>query len=145
MRFWDSSALIALVVRQSGTEAVQRILADDPAMLVWRFSEVELRSGLARLRREEALTQPAFADALTRSEEIWSKCVVVTVFDAVAQRAKRLLGLHTLRAADALQLAAALTAVDEQPVGWVFVTHDRRLAEAAQREGFRCEPEPGPS
>jgi hypothetical protein len=50
------------------------------------------------------------------------------------------LALHDLRAADALQLAAALIACDEQPALLPFVTLDRRLADAARREGFRVLP-----
>lgn len=44
------------------------------------------------------------------------------------------------RAADALQLAAALIACDEQPSLPPFVALDHRLADAARREGFRVLP-----
>ena len=65
------------------------------------------------------------------------------------RRARRLLALHDLRAADALQLAAALVACDEQPTLLPFVTLDRRLADAARREGYsallqrKATPQPG--
>ena len=48
-----------------------------------------------------------------------------------------MLRVHALRAADALQLAAALLASDEEPAGLDIVTLDSRLADAARREGFR--------
>ncbi len=48
----------------------------------------------------------------------------------------RLLRTHSLRAADALQLAAARAASEERPDTLPFVTLDERLALAAQREGF---------
>jgi hypothetical protein len=57
-------------------------------------------------------------------------------FESVRERAGRLLAVHPLSAADALQLAAALVAVDERPRGFGFVTLDDRLAAAAVREGF---------
>lgn len=41
-----------------------------------------------------------------------------------------------LRAADALQLAAALAAAENNPSALSIVTLDDRLAEAAEREGF---------
>ena len=56
--------------------------------------------------------------------------------EAVRQRAERLVGVHALSAADALQLAAALVVSREQPETLEFVTLDRVLARAARLEGF---------
>jgi hypothetical protein len=58
----------------------------------------------------------------------------------VDRRARRLLAVHPLRAADALHLAAALIACDERSDVLPFVTLDDRLAEAARREGFDVVP-----
>ncbi|HSJ25022.1 MAG TPA: hypothetical protein VK929_10160 [Longimicrobiales bacterium] len=57
----------------------------------------------------------------------------------VRTTAMRLLRTHPLRAADALQLAAAL-AWAPAPAGDVFVTLDERLATAATLEGFTVLP-----
>jgi predicted nucleic acid-binding protein len=54
----------------------------------------------------------------------------------VRQRALRLLRIHPLRAADALQLAAALVACDDDPTTLAFVCSDQRLSDAATTEGF---------
>ena len=54
----------------------------------------------------------------------------------IRQTAERLLRVHPLRAADALQLAAAIAAADGDPRSLPFVTLDDRLARAAEREGF---------
>lgn len=51
--------------------------------------------------------------------------------------AHRLLRVHPLRAADALQLAAATIAAERRPPTLTFVTLDDRLRAAADREGFR--------
>ncbi len=56
------------------------------------------------------------------------------------RRARRLLASHTLRAADAMQLAAALLTCEDEPSRLPFVTVDDRLAEAAAREGFTVVP-----
>ncbi len=50
-----------------------------------------------------------------------------------------LLELYPLRAADALQLAAALEACEHQPRGYTFVTADQHQADAARRIGFSVE------
>jgi hypothetical protein len=46
------------------------------------------------------------------------------------------LPVHPLRAADALQLAAAFVAAERRPHSLQIVTLDERLADAAQKEGF---------
>ncbi|HET6470416.1 MAG TPA: hypothetical protein VFG38_01165 [Pseudomonadales bacterium] len=50
--------------------------------------------------------------------------------------AERIVRVHVLRAADAFQLAAALTAAVGDPSSVEFVSLDERLIEAAAREGF---------
>jgi len=62
----------------------------------------------------------------------------IEIWDAAATRlhAERIVMEHPLRAADALQLGAALVAADGDPQSLELVTLDRRLAEAARREGF---------
>jgi uncharacterized protein len=44
--------------------------------------------------------------------------------------------VHPLRAADALQLAAAYAGSDRRPTSLEFVTLDERLADVARKEGF---------
>lgn len=51
----------------------------------------------------------------------------------------RLLRTHPLRAADAMQLAAALVLAEEIRGGLAFVTADVRLGDAAEIEGLRVE------
>ncbi|MCX6599391.1 MAG: PIN domain-containing protein, partial [Acidobacteria bacterium] len=58
----------------------------------------------------------------------------------VRARARTLLSVHALRAADALQLAAAITAAQGEPQRLPFVCLDDRLRLAAAREGFRVLP-----
>lgn len=62
----------------------------------------------------------------------------IEIYDAAAARihAERIVMDHPLRTADALHLGAALVAADGDPQSLELVTLDRRLAEAARREGF---------
>ena len=60
----------------------------------------------------------------------------VTAAARIRERALRALATHPLRAADAVQLAAALVAAEDRPRGHHFVCGDLRLREAATREGF---------
>lgn len=140
MRFWDSSALVALHVAQAHTPALRAIHSRDPQVLAWQLSDVEVRSALCRLERDGAMTRNAFLDAVSRFESFWATVNVVSSVDSVKARAKRLLGIHPLRAADALQLGAALVAASDDPRGWEIVCLDDRLSDAALREGFTVIP-----
>ena len=50
--------------------------------------------------------------------------------------AVRLLRVHPLRGADAVQLASAVIAADREPAALEIVSLDARLSVAARREGF---------
>lgn len=140
MRFWDSSALLPLFVEQPTTRVLRSWTEDDTDLALWVLSDVELRSGLARLVREGALGLESAQEVALQAEALFERSLVIDSLAVVAARAKRLLMLHTLRAADALQLAAALVACGDDPNGFEFVCLDPRLAEAARREGFRVRP-----
>jgi predicted nucleic acid-binding protein len=96
---------------------------------------------LHRRRREEVLTPAALAEALTRLNGLAEDVDVVASTARLRERAGRALAAHPLRAADALQLAAALVWADDSPAGEAFVCLDDRLREAAGREGFQVLPE----
>lgn len=140
MRFWESSALVALVVQQPATELIRPLRLADADFVVWVLSDVEVSSAIERLAREGALS-PEQARACRRKADIlWKQLRIVDMVGAVKLRAKRLLATHALRAADALQLGAALVVCDDDPEGLELVTLDERLAEAAHRERFRVLP-----
>ena len=137
VRFWDSSAIVPLVCAESASTLCRSWLRRDPVMLVWALAATEVVSALARKRREDALPTAVFAASkrrLGKLEQAWNE---VAQYDAVRARARRLLETHPLRAADALHLAAALVVVEERPTTLEVVTFDGRLAQAAEKEGFR--------
>lgn len=141
MRFWDSSAIVPLLVTQPSSPRADRWLKDDGEVAVWTLTSIELASAMRRLVREEAITEPEADEAERRADEMVRACHVVVDVEAVKARAKRLLRLHPLRAADALQLGAALEWAGGQPTGRILHTLDARLGVAAKREGFVVMPE----
>lgn len=137
MRFWDSSALVPLFVAEPTTRQAERWLRADPQVVVWMLTRVELLSALARRRRDEPRANRALRAArneIVEASEDWSE---ITAVEVVRRHAERIVETHPLRAADALQLGAAIVAADEHPQTLELVTLDERLAEAAAREGFR--------
>jgi predicted nucleic acid-binding protein len=136
MRFWDSSAIVPILVLEKQSAWARDLLRDDPVGIIWALTPVEVHSALVRRRRERSLVARDFTMARSRAKLVYSAMAQIVVLEQVAERALRVLDLHTLRAADALQLAAALVASRERPQDLPFVTLDEHLAEAAEREGF---------
>jgi predicted nucleic acid-binding protein len=104
--------------------------------IVWTLTRVELVSALARRKREEPEKARALLRARRQVLTAWEEWSEVVAVDPVRRQAERLVSAHPLRAADALQLGAALVACDLEPSAMPFVTLDERLATAAEREGF---------
>jgi predicted nucleic acid-binding protein len=136
MKFWDASAIVPLLIIESATKTLQGRAATDPAMLVWWATEVECASAIARLERDGALDAAAVNEAFDRLKRLGEGWHEVEPSDAVREAAVRFLRVHPLRAADALQLAAAFVAAERRPSTLDVVTLDERLAAAARKEGF---------
>ncbi len=140
MRFWDSSAVVPLLIEQEPSSRAAAWVARDDAMVVWTLTPVEVVSALRRLVRDHTLDEAIARAAEVRMEEIVRTCHVIIDVEPVKSLATRLLRLHALRAADALQLGAALHWTEGHPQGRTLHTLDSRLALAAQREGFVVPP-----
>jgi predicted nucleic acid-binding protein len=135
MKFWDSSAILPLLVDELRSPGVAAVYEQDAHQIVWCLTEVEAASALAWREREgrDAGDVENARGKLRILTERWDE---VTSVQNVRARALRLLGTHSLRAADALQLAAALVFCDERTGSLPFVCLDDRLADAARKERF---------
>jgi predicted nucleic acid-binding protein len=140
VRFWDSSAIVPLIVDEPGRDRLLAMLEADPVMVVWWGTPVELVSALSRRERDGSLPTTVASAAVERVRKLERTWHQVVPTDVLRQRAQRLLRVHPLRAADSLQLAAALGIAGTDPSSVSFVTLDQRLLDAAQREGLAVEP-----
>lgn len=136
MRYWDTSALVPIIVTEAGSELVDGWLRSDEGICTWGFTRVELVSSVERRAREGAFGAAQRREALKLVRDLASAATEVMDFEAVRNRAAAILGRHALRAADAAQLGAALVVAEGGLAGIPFVCLDRRLADAASREGF---------
>ncbi len=135
MIFWDTSALLPLLVDQPATGSSRRIYDADPDMAVWWGTLIECSSGIARLRREDVVTVPEEGLILSLLDDLAASWVEITPSEQLRTEARRLLRVHPLRAADAMQLGAALV-WRRGSGGETVATFDERLAMAARLEGF---------
>jgi predicted nucleic acid-binding protein len=137
VKFWDASAVIPLLVDEPARERVLAVLAADADMLAWWGTTVEIASAFARREREQRLSADQVEQALAAARQLADSWHEIVPSASLRRIAERLLRLHSLRASDSLQLAAALTAADQDPATLEIVCLDERLARAARREGFR--------
>jgi predicted nucleic acid-binding protein len=136
MRFWDSSALVPLCQPEPRTQVVRRLYEQDGEIAAWWGSRVECIGQLMRVVREGRLDATGESQVRARLNVLFEAAAEVDPTEDVRNRAERLLAVHPLRAADALQLAAGLVWARERPAGLDFICLDRRLRQAAGREGF---------
>jgi len=136
MKFWDSSALVPLFAAERRTRAVQALYGRDPEVVVWWGTQAECASAIARLERDGALSLSDAVESFSRLDALAPSWMQIDPSDEIRESARRFLRVHPLRAADALQLAAALVAAERRPPTLTLVTCDDRLRDAAGKEGF---------
>ncbi|HEX4946484.1 MAG TPA: PIN domain-containing protein [Blastocatellia bacterium] len=134
--FWDASALVPLCCHQSQTAAARQALRLHPKLVVWWATSVECTSALARLVRVRELTTKELQQSLRVLSQYRNRWTEIAPTVEIREQAEKLLPLHELRAADALQLAAALAWCKGFPKGRPFLCGDKHLSDAATKEGF---------
>ncbi len=148
MNFWDSSAIVALVADEPLALIAQQVLDSDRQMAVWWGTSVECVAALARKEREETTRSDSAAGTVAagqrmrRLDGLAAQWHEVHPSQRIRALALRLVRVHPLRAADGMQLAAAIALAEDQPEGVGFVSFDAQLNRAASREGFTL-PTPG--
>ena len=140
MRFWDSSALVALLIFEPGTLRVASLLPSDSGMALWWATPVECYGALARAKRSGRVADSDVRTSERMLRSLLAHAVEIDPWCEVRELAMQLAAKHPLRAADALQLAAALDWCNRDPRGESFVCLDDRLRGAAALEGFRVLP-----
>lgn len=136
MRFWDSSAIVPLLVKESASPKVHSLYKNDSDMLAWWSTGVECASAISRMEREGTLDADSVGSAFRRLKELQRDWQEIQPIEVLRKHAIRLLRVHPISSADALQLAAAILASENQPSSLDFVCLDARLAMIAEREGF---------
>ena len=133
--FWDTSAIVPLCVTQHASPRLHQLYRQY-SLVVWWATCVEAHSAFARDLRSKVLTLADVQRAKQRLEalrEIWHE---VEPTETVRSLAELLLQRYALRAADALQLAAAYTWSRNRPFGRPLISGDTKLLEAAEAVGF---------
>ncbi len=138
--FWDSSALVPICVRQAASPDFRQLWRQSSRIIVWSGATVEIRSALARLRRNNEIDAKGLQFSLKRLEAMRRQWREIVTSDKLRSIAEDLPDSYGLRALDSFQLAAALVWCKEKPGGRLFICDDARLSEAAEKNGFIVKP-----
>jgi uncharacterized protein len=141
MRFWDTSALVPLLVAESASEAVTQLYRTDPRIVVAWTTTIECTSAFVRRHRERLISDDQIAFLLGRLDDARRGWNVAEASEDVRSSAERMVARHGLRAADAIQLASAIETRFSETDTLDLVCLDRRLALAAVAEGLRVVPQ----
>lgn len=144
MKYWDTSAIVPLFMTEAASSVLREVLKADREIVCWWGTRIECVSALFRMSREGRLRTTDLAATRLRLTGLAADWSEIQPDDLLRTAAERVVGVHSLRAADALQLAAALVACDGAPDTLPFVCLDTRLREAALREGFAVLPDAVP-
>jgi len=127
---------VPLIIDEAAGPPIEAHFEQTP-MLVWWGTIVEATSAIARRERAGTISAEMVAESLDLLLDLSTSWQEISPSEPLRRAAQRLLRVHALRAADSLQLAAALTAAGDERGTIEFVCRDARLAEAASREGLQ--------
>jgi predicted nucleic acid-binding protein len=135
--FWDTSGIVPLCCFQSQSSQASRTARLYSRQIAWWATPVEAAGAFNRLYREKSLTSEGRQQALNRLAYLRQQWNEIQPSDEIRDTAERLLNVHKLSAADALQLSAALVWCNHRPRGRHFIGAGGDLTSAAEAEGFR--------
>jgi predicted nucleic acid-binding protein len=135
--YFDSSALVKLVVEETGSDLAAELWDGCDAAVASRLAYPEVRAALAAARRNHRLADHDLDAAENTSDGYWAAVRPVELTAAVQEHAGRLARIHALGGADAVHLASALAIGDP---GLVVAVWDRRLHAGALAAGLRVAP-----
>jgi hypothetical protein len=142
--FADSSALVKLYADEPDCGRIRSM----SAFAVSQLARVEIPSALWRKHRLGELSTSdtqvlvaAFEADYHGTDDEPERFLVIGLTVRVLEDAARLVGVHRLRAYDAVQLASACAMHAEIPDGVVFAAYDTALCAAAAAEGLSLLPD----
>jgi predicted nucleic acid-binding protein len=135
--YLDTSSLAKLYVEEPDSGRIRSLLAASDEVASSLVAYPEMRSALARRRREGHLEEAAYESSLRDFRRDWRTVRRISATEELVEEAGELADRHGLRGMDAIHLASALfLRASLGTKGLVFSTADVRLARAAKAEGM---------
>jgi len=132
--YLDSSALVKRYVKEPGSDAMDRLLADHPYAATSRLAYPEILSALNRKHIAREFSARILGELIKAFESDWGKLFILEFDDELLPIIKKMIHRHAVRGADSVHIASAvwLRSVLKEDV--VFACADARLLDAARAE-----------
>lgn len=131
--YFDTSALVPLVIEEPTSEACRRVWDDADDAVTCRLSYVETAAELAQAKRLGRLSARGQRAALIRLDGLWLQLQIAEVDQLLVERAAVIADAYGLRGYDAVHCASAEVINDEAAIA---VSGDRQLLTAWHRLGL---------
>ncbi len=122
--YLDTSAVVPLLVEESGTAACRRLWDEADVVTTSRLTYVEAAAALAQARRLGRLTSDAHRGAIASLDDLWSQVAVVEIDADLMRLAADLADRFDLRGYDSVHCASGVILADDDVVA---AAGDRRL------------------
>jgi predicted nucleic acid-binding protein len=135
--YLDASAIVKILLREADAGAARSLWRTAERRTTSVVAYVEARAAIAAAVRDRRLAPVAVEVLRLELDRRWRQCQPVALDDRLLSLAASVGDREGLRALDAIHLATALYVADARTL---FVTWDRRLADAAIRLGLAVAP-----
>ena len=131
--YFDTSALIPLIIDEPGSGTCERLWNDATRIVSVRLLYAEARAALARARRMGRLTRSELTSAVGVLDGFIDEIDCVEITESLVRNAGTMAEELGLRGYDAVHLAAAQAVADSDTI---FISGDQQLIAAATRLGL---------
>ena len=131
--YFDTSAIVPILIEEVGSEAAGAIWDRADRLVSIRLARVEARAALAQAGRLGRISVQQFDASKRELDRLVAQLDLVDIDDGLVERAADFAEQQSLRAYDAVHLAAAHRLLDRD---LVLVAGDRALLEAAHAIGI---------
>jgi predicted nucleic acid-binding protein len=132
--YLDSSALVKRYVAESGSDAMDRLLADHPYAATSRLAYPEILSALNRKQRAREFSTRILGELVKAFESDWGRLFILEFDDELLPIIRKTVHRYAIRGADAVHLSSAMWLRSVLKEDVVFACADARLLDAARSE-----------
>lgn len=138
--YFDTSALVKLLVEEQGSAEARSLFEAAEQAATHLIAYVEVRSALARLRREGRIAAADIRAVRADLDRLWPQLMTLDLPPATIRDAGDLADRYDLAGYDAVHLATALTIHAALGEPLLLAAWDRRLNRAAAAAGLTTIP-----
>ena len=139
--YLDTSALIKKYFSEPGSDEVVSRWRESTGIATFSVAYAEAVASINRKYRETGFGKGRLGNILGAFSRDWNSFIRVDVTDDLNGWIDKIISAHHLRGFDAIHLSSALIIHETVPEEFVFICYDKKLRQAAHREGLETLPD----